>query len=334
MRRAPAFVSRGGIKLANALAASGLEVRGPPRARRGRLDGRLHRLPAAARRARGDRGRRRLRRARLEPAHRPARARARAHQRARADPSCCRRAAWPDAPGSGDDRRVVHLAGEGAAARCSAAWPARYDVLALVKPQFEVGRGRVGKGGVVRDAGDRREALVAVGEAALALGARVLGYHSSGLPGPKGNRETFIWLDRARARGDAESELAASSSRWRGRWSREGDRRCSPTGAPRTPTTALRELLAARPRRRRDAAAGRGGDAQARPRGGPGRRAERAGRGRRRAVRGARRRRHDPAALQRYAGTGVPVFAINFGEIGFLATVEPAGPRGRHRAAR
>ena len=81
---------------------------------------------------------------------------------------------------------------------------AGYDVLALVKPQFELGRGRVGKGGVVRDAGDRREALVGVGEAALELGAAVLGYHSSGLPGPKGNRETFIWLAdparRARAR--------------------------------------------------------------------------------------------------------------------------------------
>jgi 23S rRNA (cytidine1920-2'-O)/16S rRNA (cytidine1409-2'-O)-methyltransferase len=70
----------------------------------------------------------------------------------------------------------------------------RYDVLALVKPQFEVGRERVGKGGVVRDAGDRRAALVSVGEAALGLGAAVLGYYSSGLPGPKGNRETFIWL--------------------------------------------------------------------------------------------------------------------------------------------
>jgi 23S rRNA (cytidine1920-2'-O)/16S rRNA (cytidine1409-2'-O)-methyltransferase len=69
-----------------------------------------------------------------------------------------------------------------------------YDVLALVKPQFEVGRGRVGKGGVVRDGGERRAALVSVGEFALGLGAAVRGYHSSGLPGPKGNRETFIWL--------------------------------------------------------------------------------------------------------------------------------------------
>jgi 23S rRNA (cytidine1920-2'-O)/16S rRNA (cytidine1409-2'-O)-methyltransferase len=69
-----------------------------------------------------------------------------------------------------------------------------YDVLAMVKPQFEVGRARVGKGGVVRDAGDRRDALLSVGRTALGLGASVLGYHSSGLPGPKGNRETFIHL--------------------------------------------------------------------------------------------------------------------------------------------
>jgi 23S rRNA (cytidine1920-2'-O)/16S rRNA (cytidine1409-2'-O)-methyltransferase len=70
----------------------------------------------------------------------------------------------------------------------------RYDALALVKPQFEVGRERVGKGGVVRSADDRRAALVDVGAAALALGSTVLGYQSSGLPGPKGNLETFVWL--------------------------------------------------------------------------------------------------------------------------------------------
>jgi 23S rRNA (cytidine1920-2'-O)/16S rRNA (cytidine1409-2'-O)-methyltransferase len=71
------------------------------------------------------------------------------------------------------------------------------EVLALVKPQFEVGRGNVGKGGVVREAGLRVGALVAFGEAALALGASVLGYWSSGLPGPKGNRETFVQLAEA-----------------------------------------------------------------------------------------------------------------------------------------
>jgi 23S rRNA (cytidine1920-2'-O)/16S rRNA (cytidine1409-2'-O)-methyltransferase len=70
----------------------------------------------------------------------------------------------------------------------------RYDCLALVKPQFEVGRSKVGKGGVVRDPGLRRQALIDAGEAAVALGASVLGYASSGLPGPKGNLESFVWL--------------------------------------------------------------------------------------------------------------------------------------------
>jgi 23S rRNA (cytidine1920-2'-O)/16S rRNA (cytidine1409-2'-O)-methyltransferase len=71
------------------------------------------------------------------------------------------------------------------------------EVLALVKPQFEVGRARVGSGGVVRDPADRRSALVAVALAALELGATVRGFCSSGLPGPKGNQETFLWLTRA-----------------------------------------------------------------------------------------------------------------------------------------
>ena len=69
-----------------------------------------------------------------------------------------------------------------------------HDVLAMIKPQFEVGRGRVGKGGVVREPAERRSALIAVGECALGLGAGVRRYISSGLAGPKGNRETFIWL--------------------------------------------------------------------------------------------------------------------------------------------
>jgi len=71
---------------------------------------------------------------------------------------------------------------------------ARYDCLAMVKPQFEVGREGIGKGGVVREARFRREAIVDVGRAALALGAVVAGVAPSGLPGPKGNRETFLWL--------------------------------------------------------------------------------------------------------------------------------------------
>jgi len=71
---------------------------------------------------------------------------------------------------------------------------ARFDCLALVKPQFEVGRERVGKGGVVRSTDDRRSALVAVGRAARELGYSLLGFASSGLPGPAGNQETFAWI--------------------------------------------------------------------------------------------------------------------------------------------
>jgi len=69
-----------------------------------------------------------------------------------------------------------------------------FDVLAMVKPQFEVGRERVGRGGVVREASERRRALVEVARTAQSLGAAVLGFHSSRLPGPKGNRETFLHL--------------------------------------------------------------------------------------------------------------------------------------------
>jgi 23S rRNA (cytidine1920-2'-O)/16S rRNA (cytidine1409-2'-O)-methyltransferase len=83
----------------------------------------------------------------------------------------------------------------------------RFDCLALIKPQFEVGRGQVGKGGVVRDGGLRREALVSVGTAAHSLGVAVLGFASSGLPGPKGNLETFVWLAEADRAGGAELDL-------------------------------------------------------------------------------------------------------------------------------
>ena len=89
----------------------------------------------------------------------------------------------------------------------------RFDLLAMVKPQFEVGRELVGKGGVVRSADDRRAALVAVGEFARSeLGVSVLGYTPSGLPGPAGNRETFAWLAEA-GRGGAVKDLEAAARR-------------------------------------------------------------------------------------------------------------------------
>jgi 23S rRNA (cytidine1920-2'-O)/16S rRNA (cytidine1409-2'-O)-methyltransferase len=76
-----------------------------------------------------------------------------------------------------------------AAARCLAPGG---EVLAMVKPQFELGRNRVGRG-VVRDLDDRYEAIEVVADAARSLGLTLRGFASSGLPGPKGNRETFLW---------------------------------------------------------------------------------------------------------------------------------------------
>jgi 23S rRNA (cytidine1920-2'-O)/16S rRNA (cytidine1409-2'-O)-methyltransferase len=87
-----------------------------------------------------------------------------------------------------------------------------YDVLAMIKPQFEVGRAIASKGrGVVRDPEDRRAALVGVGEAALGLGASVLGYYSSELTGPKGNKETFVWLAEPGRAGRASTDGVESS---------------------------------------------------------------------------------------------------------------------------
>ena len=85
-----------------------------------------------------------------------------------------------------------------------------FDCLALVKPQFEVGRGRVGRGGVVHSSADRRDALVGVGRVARALGHALVGYASSGLPGPAGNRETFAWIAEAGREGAVEDVEAAA----------------------------------------------------------------------------------------------------------------------------
>ena len=75
-------------------------------------------------------------------------------------------------------------------------------ILAMVKPQFELGRARVGRGGVVRNQEDRREAVAGVADFALDLGLALDGIAPTGLPGPKGNLETFIQLGRS---GDGSS---------------------------------------------------------------------------------------------------------------------------------
>ena len=71
------------------------------------------------------------------------------------------------------------------------------DFLVMVKPQFEVGKEKLGAGGVVRDASLRKEAVAAVAGAAFSLGLGCLGVVASPLPGPSGNVEYFLWLNKA-----------------------------------------------------------------------------------------------------------------------------------------
>ncbi len=68
------------------------------------------------------------------------------------------------------------------------------DLLPMVKPQFEVGRDRLGAGGVVRDPQHRADAVVAVAGVAAGLGWPARGVVRSPLPGPSGNVEFFLWL--------------------------------------------------------------------------------------------------------------------------------------------
>ncbi len=202
--QAPAFVSRGGTKLANALDATGLEATG----RRaldvgastgGFTDCLLQRGAAHV--------------VAVDVAY------GELDWRLRSDPRVTvveRRNARSLTPGELPyaaeliviDVSFISLAKMLPAALACAA--ARFDCLALVKPQFEVGRGRVGKGGVVREPHLRREVLLDAGRAAQRLGASVLGYASSGLPGPKGNLETFVWLAEGDRAGLADLEAAVA----------------------------------------------------------------------------------------------------------------------------
>jgi 23S rRNA (cytidine1920-2'-O)/16S rRNA (cytidine1409-2'-O)-methyltransferase len=76
------------------------------------------------------------------------------------------------------------------------------DLLPMVKPQFEVGRDRLGSGGVVRDPQLRAAAVRAVAASAGELGWRVAGIARSPLPGPAGNVEFFLWLRSANLHDD------------------------------------------------------------------------------------------------------------------------------------
>jgi 23S rRNA (cytidine1920-2'-O)/16S rRNA (cytidine1409-2'-O)-methyltransferase len=86
------------------------------------------------------------------------------------------------------------------------------DLVPMVKPQFEVGKDRLGSGGVVRDPELRAESVLGVIEAAAKLGLGLRGVVASPLPGPSGNVEYFVWLRRqdtgAGATGDGTVDSA------------------------------------------------------------------------------------------------------------------------------
>ena len=199
----PPFVSRGGIKLRNALEAFGLDVAGWSALDVGASTGGFTDC---------------LLQAGVDHVVAVDVAYGEFHWGLRTDPRvtvierCNARALRPDQLPYAPDLIVIDVSFISltkvlpAVLRCAAD---RFDCLGLIKPQFEVGRGLVGKGGVVRSAEDRRRALVSVGDAARGLGASVLGYASSGLPGPKGNLETFVWVAEAARGGEVDIERAA-----------------------------------------------------------------------------------------------------------------------------
>lgn len=87
------------------------------------------------------------------------------------------------------------------------------QILAMVKPQFELNRQQVGRGGVVRDEGLRRQAVRKVAVFLLEQEMTIGGFSYSGLPGPKGNRETFVWALRGDPTGIKTEPDSASNGK-------------------------------------------------------------------------------------------------------------------------
>ena len=86
------------------------------------------------------------------------------------------------------------------------------EAVALVKPQFEIGKGLVGKGGVVRDAAHHRTVVSRVARFCVLHGWHVRGVTASPLKGPKGNREFFLHLTRSgRTASDLDALIAKAA---------------------------------------------------------------------------------------------------------------------------
>lgn len=104
------------------------------------------------------------------------------------------------------------------------------DLVVLVKPQFEVGRGRVGKGGVVRDPAAHADAIEAVIAAAASLGLQPAGLIASPITGPAGNHEYLLWLRSSPQDGEAARM-------------EQGRRQQAPRDSPRVDGAGIRELV-------------------------------------------------------------------------------------------
>jgi 23S rRNA (cytidine1920-2'-O)/16S rRNA (cytidine1409-2'-O)-methyltransferase len=197
VREQPRYVSRGGIKLENALAATGVAVEGRVALDVGVSTGGFTDclLQAGASRV-----------VAVDVGYGDVHLRLREDPRVRLLERTNARALTPEMLPIVPDLAAIDVSFISLRKILPAVLPCmadRHDVLAMIKPQFEVGRERIGKGGVVRDRDARAQALVDVGAFALEHGEAVLGYASSGLPGPKGNRETFVWLAEAGREGAA-----------------------------------------------------------------------------------------------------------------------------------
>ena len=184
----PPFVSRGGQKLANALAAFGIEVAGEDCLDVGASTGGFTDclLQAGAGRV-----------CALDVGY------GQLHPRLRSNPRVSvlertnvRHLACDDLPFAPTfivcDVSFIGL--EKALPPALACAAPRWRALVLVKPQFEAGRADVGKGGVVRDAGVQARVLQGIVDRVPSWGGRVVGTCDSGLPGPKGNREFFVYF--------------------------------------------------------------------------------------------------------------------------------------------
>ena len=199
----PRFVSRGGIKLANALSASGLDVSGRPcldvGASTGGFTDCLLTAGAAAVVA-------------LDVAYGELNWKLRGDPRVTVIERFNARELRPEVLPYAPEVIVADVAFislRTVLAPVLACAAPRFDALCLVKPQFEVGRALVGRGGVVRDGALRRRAMLDVAAAALELGASVRGFFASGLAGPKGNIETFVALAEGARGSVAELEARA-----------------------------------------------------------------------------------------------------------------------------